>query len=116
MSLLNKEIFEKNKLTLIVLALFLIFAALLFGLTGVIFVLCLVFIFIIPIYLILKKLDIDEEDRRFFSFFIGVGIVPIPIYYLGILFNSFRIGIIVSIVLFYAVGISLNLFIKKKST
>ena len=116
MSLINRDIFEKNKLTLIVLALFLIFAAYLFGITGAVFVLGLVCVFIIPIYLILKKVDIDEEDRRFFSFFIGVGIVPIPAYYLGILFNSFRTGIIVSIILFYIVGISLNIFLKKKTS
>lgn len=104
-----------NKEILIgVILVLLLFSFTLFGFTGVKVIAGSIILFFIPFYLILDKLDIETDEKIVFSFFIGIGIFSTFVYYLGILFNSIRIAIIVTLVILITTGFFLRRLKKKR--
>jgi len=94
-----------------VVFLFLIAAAfffILFGITGVRVILGFVLLFFLPTYLIFKNFDLPMMEKIAFSFFIGLGVFPTCVYYLGLLFSSMRLAIAISFILLMAIAIIFN--------
>lgn len=102
----------KNNLIIAVIIV-LLFFLILFGLSGLKLIIGIGLLYILPFYLILDKFNLDKTEKLFFSFFIGIGIFPSIVYYLGILFNSIRIAIVVTFILLLGLGLVLRK-IKKK--
>jgi len=82
----------------IVLAVMLLFSFFVLGFSALMTVLGVILLFIIPIYLVLDKFDLGQDEKIVFSFFLGVGIFPALAYWLGI-FISFKISILISFVI-----------------
>jgi len=71
-------------------------------------------LFVVPLYLILDNFDLGQDEKIVFSFFLGVGIFPSLVYWLG-LFISFRLSIFITFVLLIVVGFVVRKYWKKKS-
>jgi len=76
-------------------------------------VLGIILLFIVPIYFILDNFDLGQDEKIVFSFFLGVGIFPSLVYWLG-LFISFRLSIFIAFVVLIVVGLLVRKFYKKK--
>lgn len=98
----------KNNLIIGVIIAVLLFFFILFSLTGLKLIIGIGLLYILPFYLILDRFDLDKTEKIVFSFFIGIGILPSIVYYLGILFNSIRIAIVVTFVLLILIGLILK--------
>lgn len=68
----------------------------LFQFTGVLTILSLFILFYVPLYFVVNALDIEPDEKIFLPFFLGIGIIPTVVYWLGIII-PFRIsmGIVV---------------------
>jgi len=97
----------------IMAAVVLLFFYYLFGFTGVKVIIGAFLVFFLPFYLILDNFKLDLSEKIIFSFFLGIGIFSAIAYYAALLFNSVRIGIMVTFLLL--VGIGLFLRFRKKS-
>ena len=78
------------------------------GLSGMLSVFGIIFLFIVPIYLAMSSFDLAQDEKIVFSFFIGVGIFPSITYWLGTLI-SFRISILITFSLLFAIAVALTL-------
>ena len=64
-------------------------------------------VYFIPLYLILGRFSLDGGERAIFSFFGSLGLVPLLIYYFGMI-GSFRMGLVGTFVLLMLVGLVLD--------
>ena len=100
---------DNNKILILVSLLIFFASFLLWGFIGFKTVFGLLFVFFLPIYLIIDNFDFEFSEKIIFSFFIGLGIVSALIYWLGRLI-SFKISIFLAAVVFILIGISLRYF------
>lgn len=75
------------------LAASLIAAAFLFGMTGVRTVAAIVLFFFFPFYILIRKLNIESDEKVFFAFFIGLGLFSTIVFYVGRIIPSFRVSV-----------------------
>jgi hypothetical protein len=87
------------------IAILLVFSYGLFGFTGIKFLLGFIFIFFVPYYLILDKLDISKEEKIIFAFIIGIGTTVIVVYYIAFLLGSLKTSILISTIIIYALAL-----------
>ena len=87
-----------------------IFAGYLFGLSGLKLFLGYFFALFLPVYIILKTIDIGEIERIFFSFFIGLIYFPLLVWYINRIVPSLRVTILVTFILLILIG----LFLRKR--
>ena len=83
------------------------------GFSGMMASLGIMLLFIFPIYLILDNLELDQDEKLIYSFFIGVGVFPSITYWLGI-FISFRISIFITFAVLVAVGFAARKYLDSK--
>ena len=69
-------------------------AASLFGMTGLRTILAIALLFVIPTFLLLRKTELDAEEKIFFSLFTGLGFFPLTVWLINQLLPSFRGSII----------------------
>jgi apolipoprotein N-acyltransferase len=79
--------------------LIILFFLILFGTTGIRTIIGAFLFFFLPFYMILDNFNLEMSEKVIFSFFIGLGIFSIFVYYFGILFGSIKIAIVVAFVL-----------------
>ena len=84
------------------------------GFSGMIAALGIILLFIVPFYLILDNFNLGQDEKIVFSFFLGVGIFPSLVYWLG-LFISFRLSIFISFVVLIVIGFVVRTYWKKNS-
>ncbi len=99
-----------RNLVIICTAIIFLFSFFLFGLTGL-RTIGTIFGMFLPAYLIMSNFDIEEEEKVFFSFFIGLTIFPLLVWYMNIFIASLTVSIIITFILLSAVG----LFLKYKN-
>lgn len=78
------------------------------GAVAVKILLYLVFASTLPIYLILRKVDLEEDERIFFSFFLGLGIYPVLVYYFTIPLTMLTTAGIAASLVLYGIGLYLH--------
>ncbi|HLC65144.1 MAG TPA: hypothetical protein VJI46_03415 [Candidatus Nanoarchaeia archaeon] len=83
--------------------LFALLSSMLFGATGVLALLVMGIAFYLPLYFIIQRIDLEPEEKIFYPFFIGIGVIPTLVYWLGTLV-SFRLSIVVIVVLLAGFG------------
>ena len=83
------------------------------GFSGMMASLGIMLLFIFPIYLILDNLELEQDEKIIYSFFIGAGIFPSITYWLGI-FISFRISILIAFAVLAAAGFAARKYYSKK--
>ena len=96
----------------IMVAIILVFFYFILGFSGMMAALGIILLFIVPFYLILDNFDLSQDEKIVFSFFIGVGIFPAIVYWLGIII-SFRIAIFITFILLVVVGLMVRKFYKR---
>ncbi|MBD3164423.1 hypothetical protein GF323_04435 [Candidatus Woesearchaeota archaeon] len=92
----------------IILALIAVFSFIFLGFAGFKVMFGMILLYFLPFYLILDNFNIQMADKVFLSFFIGLGIFSIPVYWLGTVI-SFKLAILISFLFFI-----LSAFILKK--
>ena len=99
---------------LISLAVVAVAAFALFGFTGFRTIIAFAILFIIPLFLLLRKTSLDAEEKIFFSLFIGLGLFPLLAWSVNQLLPSFRLSVVVAFVLVAAVGLFAQRILKKQ--
>jgi len=89
-----------------------IFFLAVFGITGLKVFLAVGILYFMPLHLILDNFDLDESEKLVFSFFLSLGIVPSLVYYLGFIFSSLKIAIVVTFLLLMGTSFVLGKFKK----
>jgi len=78
------------------------------GFSGMMAVLGLILLIMLPLYLILNKLNLEQDEKIIFSFFAGIGIFSSITYWLARLI-SFRISILITFIVLTVIGVLINL-------
>lgn len=105
---------DKNNLILYSAGiLILLFYLIFFQLTGLRFILGVFVLYLIPMYLILDNFDLKKPEKAVFSFFIGIGIYPSLVYWIGYFVGSVRVAIVLAFALLVGTGAFLKLLKKK---
>lgn len=89
---------EKYRIMGIILIVAMAFLYYILGLDGMMSILGIFLLFIVPMYFILGNFGLEQDEKLVFSFFIGVGILPSLVYWIG-LFISFKIAILISFII-----------------
>lgn len=97
------------------IALALIFAFALFNIVGVRVVSGMLIIFFLPFYLVVRSLNLENDEKIFFSFFLGLGLFALLVMYLNKLIPSMRLTMAVVFVALVILGIALVFCSKKKA-
>ena len=92
---------------IIILGLIIIFSFAALGITGARTIIGSLLLFFIPCYLLLNKVGLPADEKIIFSFFLGIGLFPSLVYYLGF-FVGVRKAIIVVFVILLVMGIIIN--------
>lgn len=90
-----------------------IYAAALFGFAGFRTILGFAALFILPVFFVVWKTDLDVEEKIFFSLFIGLGLFGLLIFMINSLLPSFRASVIASLLVAAAAGIIWPKIVKK---
>lgn len=102
-----------DKVTIgIILILIALFSFIFLGFTGFKVIFGMLTVFFLPFYLILDNFNLSRSEKVIFSFFIGVGIFPAIVYWLGV-FISFKLAILIAFVLLIGAGLILRKYTKK---
>lgn len=99
----------------LILAIVLAFFYMILGASGMIAILGIVLFFVVPFYLILNNFELEQDEKLVLSFFIGVGIFPSIVYWLGI-FISFRISIFITFAVLILAAIATRKYFGRKVT
>ena len=97
----------------IILVLIALFSFIFLGFMGFKVIFGMLLVFFLPFYLILDNFNISRSEKVIFSFFIGIGIFPALVYWLGVLI-SFKLAIAISFILFISLGFILKKFKKQE--
>lgn len=97
----------------IILILIALFSFIFFGFTGFKVIFGILLVFFLPFYLIFNNFELSRSEKVIFSFFIGVGIFPSFVYWLGVLI-SFKLAVLITFVLLILVVILIKKIKKPK--
>jgi len=112
---MNLKIRLNDKITIgIILILIALFSFIFLGFTGFKVIFGMLIVFFLPFYLILDNFNLARSEKVIFSFFIGVGIFPAIVYWLGVLM-SFKLAILIAFVLLIVVGVLIKKVKKSRS-
>jgi len=103
---------EKKIVLWAVLALFALFFTVRFGAIGFRVIAGFVLIYLIPSYFLIRHTSLEDDEKIFFSLFIGISIIPSITYAVG--FVSLRLGIIASALVLLGAGYIIKKLIKKE--
>ena len=103
---------KKSHIGFFLLLIIFLFSSHLFGLTGLRTFLGFFIVLILPTYLIMKNIDIEKDERIFFSFFVSLIYFPLLVWYTNRIVPSLRVSIVVTFILLMLIGIYLRF--KKK--
>jgi hypothetical protein len=102
---LSKLKISRKQLLIIPVLIILIAVFFIFSFTGLKLFLGFILLIFYPAYLISKLLDIDENEKLFFSFFIGIIFMPLLLWYIDRLIRNIVLSAIITAVLVYAIAL-----------
>lgn len=104
-----------DKTTLgIILVLITLFSFIFLGFVGFKVIFGMLLVFFLPFYLILDNFNLSRSEKVIFSFFIGLGVFPSIVYWLGTLI-SFKLAIVIAFVLLTLVAFMIKKLKKPKN-
>lgn len=80
------------------------------GISGAMLIAGMLLLFMLPTYLIMRKLSLDAREKIFLSFFVGFGAFPILVYYANKIIPSLKW----SIAAVWLVGTGIGLLLGRK--
>lgn len=105
----NKDnIIKKNLPLIIPLTTLAIAFMILFGSKGLRFFFGAGIVFVFPVFMILKNLDISVGERVLFSLMLGLGIIPSIVYLSGFFLGSIITAVVIAVILIGAAGMILS--------
>lgn len=102
---------DDKSTAVIILILIALFSFIFLSFTGFKVIFGMLLVFFLPFYLILGNSNLSQSEKIFFAFFIGVGIFPAIVYWLGVLI-SFKLAIVATFFILILVGFLLKNFRK----
>ncbi|MBI2134297.1 hypothetical protein HYU11_06495 [Candidatus Woesearchaeota archaeon] len=90
-----------------------VFAFIIFGSVGFFTLVTFWALFLLPALSLLSRLELDDEERFFFSVFISLGVFPVLVYYLDKFVPSFRMSAVLVFALVVSSGL-LWLYLRRK--
>jgi uncharacterized membrane protein len=96
-----------SKIAMLCIASVLVVAFMLLGSTGAFVLLAMILFFVIPQYAILRALPIEEDERWFFSLFIGLGLFSTAVWFVG-RFMPLKISLVATLILVAVVAVVLQ--------
>ena len=81
-----------------------VFAFILFGLAGFRVIVALAILFVAPVLVLLRSVNLDFDEKVFFSLFIGIGLFPLLVWYINQALPSFRVSIVAALSVAAAAG------------
>lgn len=106
--------FGIKELVILVLAVSFAFFYFSYSWTGVRLFAGALLLFFVPFYLFLDSFDLALGEKLIFSFFIGLGIVPLIVYYLSRILISLRVSLFACFVILILGSFLFRRFYKKK--
>lgn len=103
------------KMSIACLIIITLFVFYLFGWTGARTVLGMFAVFFLPFYLILDNFNIEQDEKVFFSFFIGLALYSVFVFYVNRIIPSMRVSMVVTFVVLIIVGVVIRYSKHKKS-
>jgi uncharacterized membrane protein len=103
-----------NKFLIIPLAAIVLVPALLLGLTGLRSMLAMILLLFLPVFVIINNLDLEGDEKVFFSFFISLAMFSLVVWYVNRIIYSLRISVIVAFFLLSFAGLAMGFYNKKK--
>lgn len=91
----------------------LIFSFYFFGIVGVKTILITLLLFFVPTYAIINNFDLGQDEKIFFSFFIGLGLFPLVVWYINRIIVSLKVSLIITLLLLVLIGLLLRIKFKK---
>jgi len=91
----------------------LIVAIILFGYVGLRTIIAIALFFFLPFYLIFRPFALENDEKVFFAFFIGIAFFSTAVFYVGRLIPSYRAATAIAFVFLLIIPIVLKL--KKRS-
>lgn len=70
-------------------------------------------LFFVPFYIFLDSFDLAVEEKLIFSFFIGIGVVPVLVFYFTRILVSLRLSMLVCFILLIIGSLVFRKFYKK---
>lgn len=106
--------FGTKELIILVLLISAIFFFWAYRWTGIRLFVGIILLYILPFYIFLDSFDLTLEEKLIFSFFIGLGMVSLTVYYLTKILISLRVSIIVCFLLLLISSLVFRYFYKKR--
>lgn len=99
-----------NEMILYVISIAIIFVLIyvLFGFTGIKTIFFMALFFMVSIYFILMNFDFNVPERIVFSFFLGIALFPLCVWYINMIIPSMRTSSIIAAILLISTGIILK--------
>ncbi|MFH1827825.1 MAG: hypothetical protein ABH824_01050 [Nanoarchaeota archaeon] len=107
--------FGMKELIILILLISSIFFFINYKMTGLRLFIGSFLLFFLPFYIFLDSFDLPIEEKLIFSFFIGLGIVSILVFYLTKIFGSIRISLIIGFIVLMAGSLIFRYYYKKKN-
>jgi hypothetical protein len=102
-----------KELTILILIIALAFFYFNYSWTGLRLLIGPLLLFFVPFYIFLDSFNLPTEEKLIFPFFIGIGIVPLLVFYLTKILVSLRISILVTFILLIIGSLIFRKFYKK---
>jgi len=93
------------------LVIILLLSLMLFEVTGLRVMFTVILLFFIPSYLILRNFELEQDEKIIYSLFLGLGIFPSLVYWLGLL-TSITTAVMIVFVVLMLFSLVLPKFIK----
>ena len=105
---MNTKLNDKN-IAAIAAVIILVIAFYLFGMIGVRTLISIFLIFILPVYMLLSRFNLDVTERLLFSLGIGLGVFSLVIWYIDRIIPSLVWSTIIAIIISIIIGFYLKL-------
>lgn len=83
---------------------------LLFGITGLKTFSAFLLFFFLPIFVIINNLDLELDEKVFFSFFVSLALFSLVVWYINRVIYSLRISVMVAFFLLIFIGLAMSFY------
>ncbi len=107
------KLLNNSRFAIMALVAALIVSTVLLGITGLVSMLIMSVLFFLPIFLIINNLDLEADEKVFFSIFISLAMFSLVVWYINRVIYSLRISVIAAFFLLILIGLGFGFYNKK---
>ena len=109
------RLLNKSRFAIMALVAALIVPTVLLGIIGLVSMLIMIVLFFLPMFLIINNLDLEADEKVFFSIFISLAMFSLAAWYVNRIIYSLRISVIAASLLLALAGLGVGFYNKKSS-